>query len=289
MKLPESIARNCETTRVLVVFNENEDEVTVVNSKRLLKLFEGKSEGVALNTDNPAKNIIALNASLDSLLQAAVIERVFLDCSTFTHEGLLMMFRLLEYKREKYAELLVGYVGAKDYSTDEPDPEKKWLSSGIREIRSVIGYPGVISPARSNHLIVVFGFEVERTMALIEHVQFDKVSLGFGPEHESIDSAHHHINVVRHRHLMDVYPHATGFELSLTDMNRAKASIDRQVASFPGANTVIAPMNNKVSTLGAALAAIENSSIQLIYVRPVQYNTKGYSVPREDHYLFRAL
>jgi hypothetical protein len=41
-------------------------------------------------------------------------------------------------------------------------------------------------------------------------------------------------------------------------------------------------MNNKISTLGAGLAAFENPNIQLTYVQANQYNLVGYSEAGDD-------
>ena len=50
-------------------------------------------------------------------------------------------------------------------------------------------------------------------------------------------------------------------------------------------NTVIAPMNNKISTVGAALAALKNPNIQISYAQADIYNVVGYSMPNDDYYL----
>ena len=50
-------------------------------------------------------------------------------------------------------------------------------------------------------------------------------------------------------------------------------------------NTVIAPLNTKISTIGADLAALENENIQLAYAKPNIYNVDGYSIPNEFIYL----
>ena len=52
-------------------------------------------------------------------------------------------------------------------------------------------------------------------------------------------------------------------------------------------NIVIAPMNNKISTVGASLAAISNENIQLAYAKASLYNTDGYSSPSDNVYFFK--
>jgi hypothetical protein len=44
-------------------------------------------------------------------------------------------------------------------------------------------------------------------------------------------------------------------------------------------------MNTKISTIGSALAALEEEAIQLCYAQPLQYNYKSYSTPGNTCYL----
>jgi hypothetical protein len=41
-------------------------------------------------------------------------------------------------------------------------------------------------------------------------------------------------------------------------------------------------LNTKLSTVGVALAAIENPEIQICYAEPEEYNTDGYSKPGKE-------
>ena len=45
-------------------------------------------------------------------------------------------------------------------------------------------------------------------------------------------------------------------------------------------------MNTKLSTLGAALAAVERPEIQLCYARAIEYNESGYSTPSNQVTIF---
>ena len=57
---------------------------------------------------------------------------------------------------------------------------EKWLSKGVKEIRSVLGFPGEILPSRKNHLIVLTGYEYERAKTIIDILQPYSLALGFG-------------------------------------------------------------------------------------------------------------
>jgi hypothetical protein len=271
----------------LIFYSENEYGKIIDNSLELEKLFIERSMRVSLNTNSPYENGIKINSVLDGELSKGSFSRIFIDTTTFTHETLLVIFRLLCFKKEKFKELHILYVGAEKYSTSESEPSKKWLSAGISSIRTVLGYPGVLSPARENHLIVLCGFESERTKSLIESMQFETISLAFGGKGKSIDPGHQEINYTRHCRLMDYYQNANDFEISLIDPFETKKELEAQIKKFPLHNVVLAPMNNKLSTIGAALVSVDNPKAQIIYAKPIEYNVLGYSEPREDCYYYQ--
>jgi hypothetical protein len=288
-----SIAREVKKTHTnfksIIFYSENEYQEIIENAEKLSVLLEGcENIKVPLNTTAPLKNAVTINDTLNTIFENKVFGNILIDITTFTHETLLVLYRLLEFKRSSFENLHVSYVCAHDYSTDTEDPREKWLSSGISQIRSVIGYPGVSSPARNNHLIVLFGFESDRTKSLIEELQFDTISLGFGAEGKSIANNLQAINYERHNELMKYYVNANKFELSLIDPFETQADLQKQIDKFPNHNTVIAPMNTKISTLGAALLAIKNPKVQLIYAKPVDYNAKSYSQAGEHYYIFKV-
>ena len=274
----------------IVFFNSNEYAEIQKNAEKLVQVIgqanERSVELVPLNTDTQIQNAIKINDTLDAALDNR-LNSIVVDTTTFTHETLLIVIGLLNFKRAKFDKLSVTYVGAEDYSTNEKNLSDKWLSTGIEEVRTIMGYPGLMSPARPNHLVILFGFESERTKKLIEHLEFDMISLGFGKKEASIGSNHYDLNSERHKQLMEVYSNATEFELCLTDPFKAKEDILNHLKGFTNSNNVIVPMNNKLSTIGAALVAFENPKVQLIYAKAVKYNVDGYSTPRNDVYVYQ--
>lgn len=136
-----------------------------------------------------------------------------------------------------------------------------------------------------NHLIVLFGFELERTIKLIDYLDFDKITLCFGSQSDSINTQHYKINKKRHQELLAIYPNAEKLEISLRDPFKTKEILLEHL-KCDKYNIVIAPMNNKLSTIGVALAAMERPEIQLIYSKANEYNIHGYSKPSSMIYLF---
>ena len=159
---------------------ENEEE----NLQKLSSLFSEKGTVVQLDLSSPVdiadKIIEQLNEKIFSLEK----KRVFVDITTFTHESLLILFAIF---KEKYseAEIICGYNNAKAYSSDKTDIESKWLSRGIGEVRSVLGYPGNLKPSQDNLLMVIVGYEFERAARIIDAISPDYLSIGYNIENNA--------------------------------------------------------------------------------------------------------
>lgn len=256
-------------------YNENEKEFY---SENLSKAKNISSELIEFSTDDSlvtGKNLLEKFSNLESNIN------ILIDISTFTHEGLLILIKFISLFKLKFRNIYSVYVGAKSYSVNEQD-DNKWLSKGTKTIRSVLGYPGVMNPSQKNHLLILFGFEIERTERIIEEFEFEKVSIGVGPEKDSISSTHYDLNRKRHIDLLNKYNIAETFEISLTDPFQAATVINKQISKYPNFNIVITPLSNKMSTLAVALVALKNPKIQIAYVRPHEYNFQGYSEAADE-------
>lgn len=263
----------------LVFFNSNEYEEIRRNAKKIYSNFKEVSSVrmIELNSKEPNHNALNISSTLNVALKNN--SHVFCDITTFTHETLLILFNLL-YKRRRYIKSLkTGYLGAKSYSFKQPNYSKKWLSKGIREIRTIIGFPGRFNPARKSHLILLLGFEEERARTIIESLRLNSFSLGFAEQNNSVAKEHFNVNFDRHERLLRLFPHAQKFTFSALDPILTRDRLMKHLDLFPDHNIVIAPMNNKVSTIGAGLLAMEDRRVQLIYAQATLYNVSGYSEP----------
>ena len=81
------------------------------------------------------------------------------------------------------------YAPASEYSIGDK-PGDKWLSKGISEVRSVMGYPGGFAPSRDTHLIILAGFEDYRALSLIQELEPSLVSIGYGDSSEVSTGPH---------------------------------------------------------------------------------------------------
>lgn len=263
--------------------NTNECREIVENAEKL-KSNISSSSIIELNSDEPVKNLFVISEFINRKTAQYSKPNILIDTTTFTHETLLVLIRLIHLRRESIGKIFIAYVVAGKYSTNSKTDEERWLSKGIQEIRTILGYSGFTDPTKEDHLVLLFGFESERTKRIIDEYEYKNVSLGFGDNYTV--EGHLKINYERHSKLIQEYPHSNKFKFSLLDPLEAKKNILDYLnqPNFKDMNTVIAPLNNKISTIGAGLAAIENPNIQLAYAKPILYNIAGYSEPNEDIY-----
>ena len=280
-------AISSKVDRAIICINEDYADTAAASIGSLTNVFAGKHTIVNIRTDNP----VLIADRLLQLLHHPLLEGdVLVDITTFTHEQLLILMRLLH--RTPSTKMFFGYTGAVEYALGLPD-EQKWLSRGVDNVRSVLGYPGNLVPSKKLHLIVLAGFESERAEKLMEAYEPTVMSLGMGDQLASISEKHFATNAVFHAkalkfagEIATVTSTIRQFKFSCSDPFEACQNILHQVQCVPGHNTVVAPMNTKVSTLGCALAALEDESLQLSYAHPMMYNTENYSSPSDECRIF---
>lgn len=275
---------NLPIKKRIFFYNSNEDASIVQNAKKLMTLGQNSND-CALNSDEPIENYQKIHSILQNTIQEFKRPNLLIDSTTFTHESILVLLRLIELNKESLGSVFISYVTAKEYSTNISNPKDKWLSKGIKEVRTILGYSGYTDPIFKNHLMILFGFEYNRTRQLIEEYDFDEITLGFGGT--PINENHYKINFERHQRLLKEYKNAKEFNFSLVDFNLTKEGILNYITEngYDKYNNVLAPLNNKISTIGAGLAAIENMNIQLAYAKPMFYNSNGYSEKGSQIYI----
>lgn len=278
LKIGHSFSRKV-AKKVYVCQNENPHEKTSVNLRRAEEHFGDVLRNVTLSKSDPIKTIDAL---IEHLSEYKVKQsRILVDITCFTHENLLILQKVIRHLDIKTT---YAYCPAEAYNPRTKRDEDKWLSRGIGEVRSVLGYPGTRDPLKRSHLIVLVGFEVERARKLIDRYEPAHLSLGYA-EDEISDGAGER-NRKRFEELMSQYSEAKEFTFSARDIQKTKEAIFRQINQFNEANPLIAPMNTKLSTLALAQAAQEEERIQICYASALLYNVEDYSEPKDECYLF---
>jgi hypothetical protein len=285
-----SIASNIDLdhfSRSLVLSNVDLKEYVGRNEEELLQILGDKGRISAISTIDPILTADSLVDSLSEINSKGNLEKVLIDVSSFTHESLLILLKIFTIF---YPKTLVNgvYANASEYSVGD-DIKHKWLSRGVGEVRTILGYPGKITPSRKNHLILIVGYEYERAAGIIESLEPNSISLGYGRPStattEKDQSANEH-----YMHLVEQvatsFTNVNCFEVPCDNPFESCKIIKQQVDKFEDMNIILAPMNNKLSTIGAAMAVFENDSVQLCYAKALQYNYSNYSSPGNKCYLF---
>ena len=261
-----------------ICFNRDYANLTTENVQTLVKIFAEKHSLVELDTTNPLLTADSISSNLSELRSSGNKKRILIDITAFTRESLLILLKFLFEGREQGYTVEFLYANASEYSVGDSSDEK-WLSKGNREVRSILGYPGLLVPSRHSHLIVLVGFEDERALSLIHECEPSRITLGIGSEVEWATSPHQDTNVARLRRLKNVIGSVEEFRFTGYDAKDTKKIIQRIIRNTKGYNTVIAPMNTKISTLGAAMVALEDECVQMCYAQADSYNTRNYSAP----------
>ena len=275
--IPNALAEHQGIGKRLVCFNQKSSAIVAGNARYLADRLGSNAQRVPLDKGSPLITADNLQRALSQAGGDDSDLSYLVDITTFTHEALLILLRLLQ-ARVKRSPVMLAYATADEYSVGLPD-DQKWLSKGITDIRSVLGYPGARRPSRKSHLIVLVGFESDRAERLLDEYQPHVISLGFGQEGTATASNHQQVNRFAFDQLASKVAKYNEFEFSCVDVVAVENAIATQASKFPECNVVIAPMNTKLSTVGVAGAAFRNDDIQLCYASASQYNIEGYSRP----------
>ncbi len=258
------------------------------------------TEEFKLITNNNA-SIIGENAEsildvADELAKYIIISlevptnQLVVDITSLSHELLIILMGILA-ANDALSRTTLLYVGAAQYGGNS-GKEDVWLSRGVKTIRSVLGFPGFMYPSKKLHLVVLAGFEVERANEVISCYEPSSLSIGKGGRDQSVSLDHFESNQLFFDKLkyfineQNTYnQHIHHFEFSCVDPLLTKEQILDHVEKIKASsdeNVVICPLNTKLSTIGVALAAIENQTIQVCYAEPEEYNVENYSTPGNE-------
>jgi len=275
--IPDALQKE-EVRQAIVIENKNLSAIVSKNSDYLRNSFGEKA--IDIKTDNIKKTLEGYAFGTP--------KRYLIDITTFRHESLLILLSVIKLLRREGDRVELIYCSASEYGVG-CKMEDKWLSKGVAEVRTVLGFGGDIAPARQMHLMILVGFEYQRAFKLIEILEPSSISLGYGTDSSATDETH----VPSQRFFFDVLRRMTAmqrnvelFPFSCNDPDDTKKAIVSQMGKFPDHNFVLAPMNTKLSTVGCALAAFDHPEVQICYAQPTHYNFDGYSSPGKNCYLF---
>ncbi len=269
--------KNVEFSTVGIFYFEKFEKFSHKNIEKLTHRFN--TSPIPLDYSNPVTTADALIKLFDGDSQPGK-KSVLIDISTFTRESLLITLRFLEFIKDRVSEIHLFYRAAN---------VSRNLSDAVVSIRSVIGYMGDINIEDPLHLIILSGFEHERAKEIIDTLEPDHITIGCASKDGSINESLYKSNVEFTNTLMAYYSDTKidTFEHSLLDPHSVKEKILSAASSKKNHSTVVVPLNNKISTIGAGLAGISEPKIQLCYAEMGNYNVSQYSEATDDGFIFK--
>ena len=205
------------------------------------------------------------------------INSIVVDISTFTHEVLLILLKAMYISKDFLKTVVLLYNGADKYS--------EWLSKGCKDVRNVVGYPGYWDPNRKYHLIVLSGFEHERITGLVEILEPDVLSLGVCNDSTSDN---HNSTISEYKNKFDTWAQNLQalkryerFDFSCINIESTIENIEKIINSDSDMNYILVPLNTKLSTVAAGIAALKNDAVQVCYPIPEVYNVE-YACPSQN-------
>ena len=130
----------------------------------------------------------------------------------FTHEALLILFKVIDSLVYPNGHSIVYlYNPAHKYSYDSSEV---WLSKGLKDMRTVIGYPGRFKPYNRLHLSILVGYENERAKLTLESIEPNIISLGKAAKLESVNPDMAENNLQAYEDIKSMYKDVTEFEFS---------------------------------------------------------------------------
>lgn len=240
-----------------------------------------------INSDNP---ILTLDKMVDVIKRELGSDKavtIALDITCFTKESLAMLIRVLRFVLAPGSKITCLYLKAEHYAYEDTKSGKEgWLSRGIANIRSILGYRGDVSLLAETHLIVLPGFETERAHSIVDTLQPNRLTVGTIDAAESVRPEFAIKTAQMTERLENYYPDQNIQHINFSAKDPFFTRDNILKCCVAAENTVVACLNNKVAAVGVCLAAAANPAIQLVYAQPLEFNRENRSVPSSEVLVF---
>lgn len=234
-----------------------------------------------LNQSDPLETQASISAALDKVFERWKDGELWIDFTALRREELLILTKLLldRCSPDSLPRISGLYVAAQHMG--------QWLSGDVVDIRSVVGYPGEISPARSTTLVALMGFEINRARAIIEAYEPSRVLLGFPALQGSINGELYLRNQEVLKRVSEDYGPLVSrtFEFSGNDPSQALRDLISIAKECENENIILAPLHTKISTLAAGAMARFYPKVQICYAAVDEYNEETYSQSSGEFYV----
>lgn len=285
--IPERI-KTKEIPYIIIFENESGSKRIKDNTKKISELFAPEKTTIIKHNFSDSLRLADSLVTVINHIKGNEL-RVIVDISTFTHEVLLLCLKILNNSK-KIRSILCVYLNAKEYCPNT-ERNKKWLSHGCKDVHSVLGFPGMLFPSQKTHLILIVGYEYSRAFDAISILEPNSITLLYGCPESSTTSKDKEANGF----FMDLV-RQMAFEYKDIECSKVVKCDDPQnvcdilqdlFGRHEGDNIIVVPMNNKLSTVGVAMASFHNENVQICYAPAIDYNEDNYSLSGDDCYYFK--
>lgn len=276
----ESLSEDYHAKKGIIYVNEEfiqglDGQRTRKNMKQLEEQLEPHCDEVVIAMGSWLETDVQLDTLKEHLTVPSTDgPTVTIDTTTFNREALLVTLTLLKLRFASVSTRLI-YISAEEHG--------EWLSRGHRLTRNILGFSGIIYSNKPTALVVLSGFETERTLNIIENLEPTKVLLGIGnppTDQKFLNRTKEQQKIILNRQETE------NFEFAANDINKARIKLENIIDEYtPDWNIVIAPMSTKLSTVGTWMAAQKHPEVQVTYCLPGRYNTENYSTGRSEIYI----
>jgi hypothetical protein len=268
----ECLGENYRAKNGVIYHNYPEvgSEVVKNNLEKLKELLKPKCDNVTVvegSLNDPVKQFRAMKKAILEIGQSTSVNTITIDSTTFNREALLVAMALLRTNYPSSTSRIL-YVS--------PRKHGEWLTHGFREVRTIIGFPGILRSNRPTILVILTGFEPDRVTKIVEEHSPDKVLLGFGnpPTKQSFLER----NIEEQKKTVFSKQEVERFEFPANSIEACHNYLETLLSGcLPVNNIILAPMSTKLSTIGALLTVEAHHEMQLTYCVPGEYNIQDYS------------
>ncbi len=209
---------------------------------------------------------------------------VDVDATCLPREVLGMLLFALSVRRQKLNRIQLLYVSAPPspggYATQNQSlkQEEQWLTKGVVTIRSILGFPGNFDSEKRRHLVALAGHEFERLLNIIVFYEPDRLSLSSERKGTStVDGAGDYSNKVEVELRQELrqkipLPKIEEVSFSANSITATYSSLEAMQLDSVNENVILAAMNTKLSFVGAALFALHERNMRMVYAVPERYN-----------------
>jgi hypothetical protein len=205
---------------------------------------------------------------------------VVIDATCLPREVLGMLLFALSVKREHIGQVRVVYVSAPPspggYATQNAGLKEadRWLSQGVATIRSILGYPGDFASEKRRHVVALAGHELERLVEIVSFLEPTRLSISNEQDNTSTANGAAEFSkwVASELRRRIALPEFGTVGFSANSIEETFKSLHDVSLDFAIENVVLVAMNTKLSFIGAALFALHERRVRMVYAVPESYN-----------------